>query len=877
MAIVCPHCRHALNLKNAKPGRYTPKCSKCGKPFALTVSDGPEVKFTVGLPPSASGQKATKKPAGPPRPSPASGSESPTRPESEEAGDRPPGPAPRKAARRPDGPGKPKDMPETLGGYQVLKELGRGGMGAVYLARQLSLDRNVALKVMRPEWASNPSFMARFTREAYAAAQLVHHNVVQIYDLGTDRDTQFFSMEFVEGQSLGGVVKKEGKLDIEMAVGYVLQAARGLKFGHDRGMVHRDVKPDNLLLSDQGVVKVADLGLVKVPDEREADTVPDSAAAEEDSGSARLTRANAALGTPAYMAPEQARDAAHVDGRADIYALGCTLYDLVTGRPPFQGSTILEVLSKHAQEPMVPPEVIVRRVPKALSEIVLRMTAKKPEDRYADMGEVIQALEAYLGVETAGAFTPREEHADKLEECVARFNTAPTGRLRSRLALGFLAGCALLTVVGLLVWWPVAAVCAGLLAVTPICYFVLHGFTGKTYLFGKVRELVLDSRWTDWLTWLVGGVLGLVLLYLLGLHWVALVVAVLAVGLALGFHVVIDRRLAAEQAAPVAEVEKMLRTMRLRGLEEDALRQFVCKYAGERWEGFYEALFGFEAKLSARTRWVLGEQGRGRQKYGAWREPLVGWIDARLRARKEARERRHLQAIEEKRLKAEGVAVAEARARAEEAAAALVEKAAEVKAKAARRSAVTAQEERELLTAAAVLGLRGGAAPAPVRRRGPVAGLFGLAFGARTRFLVGAVLLVGCLLWVNKNRDDFQKLVAQARAAKNVSDINAQQLQQQLQQQMASWKSKPLELPLVPAAVTGLFDGFNPGVGGLILVLSAFFRGPRVALFCWPAAVLAFAGPRLGVPAVGPATAHQLSMAAGVVLAVPGFLFRRRG
>ena len=158
---------------------------------------------------------------------------------------------------------QPMDVPAMLGGYRVLRELGRGAMGAVYLARQVSLDRNVALKVIQTRLAKNPTFIARFTREAYAAAQLTHPNVVQIYDLGCEGDIYYFSMEFVEGESLGALVQRDGKLDADTAVRYILQAARGLKFAHDQGLVHRDVKPDNLLLSQHGVVKLADLGLVK--------------------------------------------------------------------------------------------------------------------------------------------------------------------------------------------------------------------------------------------------------------------------------------------------------------------------------------------------------------------------------------------------------------------------------------------------------------------------------------------------------------------------------------------------------------------------------------------------------------------------------------
>src|SRR5262249_44622738 len=158
-----------------------------------------------------------------------------------------------------------------LGGYHILRELGRGSMGAVYLAREISLSRDVALKVMKPQWAANPTFVARFTREAYAAAQLTHENVVQSYDFGQGNGRTYFSVEFVEGQTLGGLLRQTERLDALEAVAYVLQAARGLKCAHDQSMVHRDVKPDNLLLNRHGVVKVAELGLVKTPESAEAD------------------------------------------------------------------------------------------------------------------------------------------------------------------------------------------------------------------------------------------------------------------------------------------------------------------------------------------------------------------------------------------------------------------------------------------------------------------------------------------------------------------------------------------------------------------------------------------------------------------------------
>ncbi len=422
----------------------------------------------------------------------------------------------------------------TLGGYALVKRLGQGGMGAVYLARQISLDRNVAVKTMNPEWANDPNFVARFTREAYAAAQLNHHNVVQIYDIGAEQSTNFFSMEFVDGRSLGDLLKEKGQIDCEEAAGYILQAARGLKFAHDQGMVHRDIKPDNLMINKQGIVKVADLGLVKTPAsvaaEDEAARVPQGTASGTGSsptptpapgiatpgsgkspGSGLLsrsaassaTRVDVAMGTPAYMPPEQGKNAAGVDQRADIYSLGCTLYVLVTGRPVFEGATAVEVMSKHATEQMTPPELIVERIPKALSGIIQKMTAKLPKDRYQTMDEVIKVLEDFLGIASAGPFTPKEEHARTLEEGVKVFNASKPAQQRRWIIMGFYGLCALVAI-GLVltksltaVWW--AGGILGLALLATLCYQVIIGITEKTFLFAKARQWIFGADWKDWL------------------------------------------------------------------------------------------------------------------------------------------------------------------------------------------------------------------------------------------------------------------------------------------------------------------------------------------------------------------------------------------
>lgn len=999
MPVVCPYCQHPMNVKGARPGRYTPKCGKCGKAFSLTVSSDAEQSMSVAplstaprptaaksavgpkpappsgktapdpLRPAAEKKAAPPKPKAPPPPEPAADAtgvfEDPSAPPSpglDATGFGDPGadnadfslspPAPNLDATLADNPDASADfnpdattadpnsvadasparhdvtdalgatmadgeeeadapkekadessdgeMPESLGGYQVVKTLGRGGMGAVYLARQISLDRNVALKVMNPQWAKNPTFMARFTREAYAAAQLVHHNVVQVYDIGEDRGISYFSMEYVEGQSLQDLLKKEGKLDPEMAAGYVLQAARGLKFAHDRGMIHRDIKPDNLMLNTEGIVKVADLGLVRTPGAVE--TPPDPNAEEPPppppvKGGTRpslaslsnITMAHQAMGTPAYMPPEQARDATKVDHRADIYSLGCTLYVLVSGRAPFSGRTALEIMSKHAKEPLVPPEVIVQRIPKQLSAIVVKMMAKKPDDRYADMGEVVKALEDFLGVQAAGKFSPREEHAQALETSLKQFNDASGVTARNWFFPGFLGGCAvlflLLTLMG---WWYVAGGFLGLGVLTAVAYFILDGVRNKTVLFLKVREYLLDSSWTDWLTWVGGLLFFLLILWFVGLLVVWVGVVIIAVALAAGFHFLIDRPLEAQRREPLEAINKLLRELRLKGLDEEALRQFVCKYSGERWEEFYEALFGYEAKLEARARWGKGLTGRPREKFGAWRDPIVSWIDARSRARQEARERRHLQLIEQKNLQAQGMSEQEARQKAERAADVMVQAAAEVKAEV--KPTPTAPPQQDVTLAENVEALARERANEEILRRRVEALLhaaddedkedvraaqkaasfnrtagafFGIFLGVRPRVLLGLVLLCGFLFWLHWN-----KMMPGSNPEVNLSNLTW--VWKTLEE-----KTGVLEVPLLPSLLTAPFASVNAGVAGLILVLSIFCSGNRIGLFLMPAAFIMVLGPMVGVPSLATLSPHLVSLAVGGGLAALGYLFGR--
>ncbi len=548
-----------------------------------------------------------------------------------------------------------------LGGYELVRRIGTGGMGTVWMARQLSLDRHVALKLLHGEMASDPSFVVRFNREAVAAGQLVHHNIVQIHDTGADKGVHFFSMEFVDGETLGQLVRREGRLDPEVAAGYILQAARGLHYAHQQGMVHRDVKPDNLLLNGHGVVKLADLGLVKLRGALLRRSSPGGAGES-------TSLSEVSMGTPAYIAPEQVQDPAGVDQRADIYSLGCTLYELLTGRPPFEGESVAVVLTKHVYDAPVPAQDLARRVPPALAEIVSRMMAKSLDERFGSMSAVIRDLERYLGFDGSSAFSPREEHADQLERNVERFNASLWSKRRKWSLLGALGATAVaLGVLCFLRLWLWVGLVAGGALVLLWTAFVLRGLMQQTALFLRVRQLVLGAPLAFWfLEFLaVGG--GGYALWHHRLHWHAAGTAGVGVLLAFAWYFLLDRKVAAERRPQVEEIERMLRSIRLRGLDENALRQFVSKYSGEVWEPFYEQLFGYDAMLTAREKWGRNDRGLPRKRHAVWRDPLIRFIDGQQQARKERAARRLQRKLERRRLKAEQTAALKAAKAAERA------------------------------------------------------------------------------------------------------------------------------------------------------------------------------------------------------------------
>jgi hypothetical protein len=427
------------------------------------------------------------------------------------------------------------------------------------------------------------------------------------------------------------------------------------------------VKPENLLLNDFGLVKVADLGLVKRQGSSELTVSPALAAASD----ASATGAALSMGTPAYMAPEQAKDAANVDVRADVYSLGCTLYDLLTGRPPFLGSTAVEVITKHATQPLTPPEAIAKDVPANLSAILMKMMAKKPQDRYANMNEVIAALEDFLGVASGDAkrFTPREEHTRALEFAVKEFNGSILGAVRDKLIPAYFAVCGILAVaLGFFGHIQFAVGIVAMALFTFALYAIISGITRGTYLFQQIRRYVFGASFFDWIKALLLVTVIAGALVLFDLHWWVLGFLNAAVVIALVFHFTIDKMAYEQKRTYVISVQGMVKTLRQRGLDEEAIRQFICKFSGVRWEEFYESLFGYESKMRARRLYLRGTSGASRRKVGTWREPIVVWIDARMRRRQEEKERRFLAKIEERKLRAQGVAQVDAKHQAQQSA-----------------------------------------------------------------------------------------------------------------------------------------------------------------------------------------------------------------
>lgn len=286
-----------------------------------------------------------------------------------------------------------------LGTYRIIDRLGTGGAGLVYLAKHEVLQKRFAIKVLPQACANDPGVLERFRREARAAAALDHPNVMQVYDFREEDGLSYLVMEYIEGPTLQRLLHRRERLDVTTACEYARQAALGLQHAHENGLVHRDVKPGNLMVDPTGTVKVLDLGLARYEAE----------AGEAGESLTQMFNSNQVLGTSDYLSPEQALSLHDVDGRADIYSLGATLYALLTGKPPFPDGSIAKKLMLHQTETPTPVHAIRPDIPRDLSDLIAKMLAKKPDERFATAGVVALALARWAEIPSRSILQPSNQ------------------------------------------------------------------------------------------------------------------------------------------------------------------------------------------------------------------------------------------------------------------------------------------------------------------------------------------------------------------------------------------------------------------------------------------------------------------------------------
>ena len=767
MQIRCPNCSAKLKLGEPKPGRYQPKCNQCEKRFLIEVSAQNPPKVRTGKLPETKTSRGDDQSIERKNADDASQTRAAvdaTTDETAAANDRRGLPPVRSGSKRDEAPDEDHSgraiqndaddglaaPPSRLGGYRIVRMLGRGAMGAVYQAKQISLDRDVAMKTIRGRLAENPASLARFTREAYAAAQLSHHNVVQIYDFGEDEGQHYFSMQWIRGGSLGDLVREKGCLDPKLAATYILQAARGLQFAHRNGMVHRDIKPANLLLTDDGVVKVADLGLVKVPDQLDAESsvsgMIDSEASADSlqyglvSGT-QVTMQGTAVGTPAYMAPEQSADATKVDHRADIYSLGCTLFFLLAGHAPYSSTEVSEILEQHAKAAVPDLSEINGRVPESLIAVVNRAMAKRPSDRYDSLAEMIDDLQSFLGVLPTIGFSPTAQQADRWESIATDFaKTQLVVRRSGSLGLAFSLVCLVITLLTTLASPSMCLLGPALLITAVLSAIGFAATSGENAIATYCRRWMGTLSWFEWSIAVSIAVLLSIVLLLTGL-WIGVLVGV-ALGIVVGavYHFSINRTARVAATQPLADARRFVRDLRIQGVDESGLRDFVARYSagkgGDQWQSIYESLFGYDALVEARERLAIDTSFTAATDSSSIRGRVCKSLRAKTRAKQKARDQRKLAALEQQSLLSQGVDAAEARARSWQMASAIMETARSVVDQTGQNEKVIAAAKRERIKAM-LADARSGKYRRPHERFSHLQ----FAFSGYIRMLVGCLLL----------------------------------------------------------------------------------------------------------------------------------------
>jgi hypothetical protein len=845
--ILCPSCRHPIRVRDLRPGRFTPRCPRCDRAFLLTVPDQPGTPPVVGvLDPSVFAEPVAIEPA------PVVPAVIPPLLASTPGTDRA-GPSLRPA-------GLPRGTPRLLGGRLLLRLLGHGPRGRAFLARPLDLGPAEVVKQVAADRAGDPIFLAHHVREALAAAEIDHPNLVRLETVGIARGLHYSTAPFVAGPSLDNLLEQPGALDPYQATVVILQAARGLAAAHAQGLWHRDVKPGNLRLTGDGLAKVDDLGL---------ETTPSLAAAIESAarpseavrGGQKPPPPLAVVGTPAFMAPEQSRDAARLDGRADVYALGATYYALVTGRPPFEEVNADELIRKHREETPVPAEQLAPGLPRPIADALRTMLRKHPEERYPNMSVVVDVLENLLDLRgeavaalLAAAEPPIRSAAEVLAESPARRVRVRILRLCGLIGLSF---GALLFFLGLP--WPAFGILTflGLVgAIVGVSSAVLHG--------SRLLRLALSAALAGPAAW--GALFAAGALSLAGLWWrggfLPWFLLSCAGGLAAGYHLFLDRPWAAIRVQALEAVRDWVARLRARGLSEQTVQDLVARVAGPARREMLDAFFGREARQATIRRGGFADH---RGPISVVSETTATWLERRVRDRRDRRHQDVRERAEEGRLQAAGLNLLTARRRARRIA------------KAMGMATCEWRDEQRLLPRGEVAGpsssagpslaerlQRAAEAPEPVLephepQRGGAArrleALLSLVFGRLLRVLLAGLLLGAFAVWLDTREiltlTQVRTLLTDAlqTVADAVRRGDPARLGELRWTIPLDWDRlrEPVDLPGLSSLLGHKLSGANLGMAGLVLLLSALSGRRLAGAFALLAGAVILFGPRWGL------------------------------
>ncbi|WP_165224209.1 protein kinase domain-containing protein [Aquisphaera insulae] len=882
MLIVCPSCRHAIRLVDVHAGRFRPVCPKCRATFQVTIPEergrSPVVEAiepsvfaepvaavdlrTGGLPPDTeSAREGADLVADVPEIAWPADLTTPGMPR--------PGPLV---------PG----LPRLLGTHVLMKLLGRGPRGIAVLAMPAGIGPLEVLKLVDDHRRADRVFRARWAREALAASYLDHPNLVANRGIGTARGHDFAVMEWMPGKSVADLIGARGRLDPWLATVVTLQAARGLRAGHAQGFVHRDVKPENIRVDALGRVKVDDLGLEMTPSLASAMEETVAARAGSSNPASKLKRVEtfdvvnppeppptAAAGSPMFMAPEQAADPLHADARADVYALGCTYYAMVTGRPPFLGENAVELGRKHREESPTPPAELVEGLPRPIGDAIAAMLGKRLDERYPSMAVVVDVLEGILGLRDGGsnrAAADREELAQAVRAIQGVGSSAET-RLR-RNVLFIAAGIWMLFVLTLLALG-VGSAALGIFELGLLSAVLVAASSARLHASAWPRRLAEAVLQSGWQTWIAVGLIALpVALAVLSRGFFgSLFLAAVAGGLAMAFHVFLDRPVADERRSVLEPIRELLLRLRSRGHDEVALREVVVREAG-RYRGMLgDQLFGVDADRS---------------------------VHARRVGRNERRHRRLLEACEEGRLEAGGLNLLTARRRARRSAKAMTLVAVQwfAEQSAFQREGTSAASEGPVLLERID---RAATEPEPVlephepARSGlarSVDRLGSVVLGGFLRFSLGMVLATLALVWLDRQgiltleqvKDQVVELGhAVIRAVRYANPRALGEIRWSIHPNWPRFLEGP-DWPWIPEPIRGRIPVLNLATAAGVLLLSCFSGRRLAALLALLGASLALAVPAWG-PELAPVDATPRAVRAcllGVALLVLGVLWPRR-